>query len=142
MVVPLSTTFLLLVFLVASTVANNPRIFRISASSLYVAGFKHGTLAKDLIRSAFQLPEFETMRAFVSKSEVGKTAFARLIKDNTIQFPGLVEEMLGRRIRRPVRVWSGLVVVGLRIARAYGRSVTPARKRSGDRGSGALGLRE
>ena len=95
MVVPLSTTFLLLVFLVASTVANNPRIFRISASSLYVAGFKHGTLAKDLIRSAFQLPEFETMRAFVSKSEVGKTAFARLIKDNTIQFPGLVEEMLG-----------------------------------------------
>ena len=98
MVVLLSNTLLLLVILVTSTasgVANNPRIFRISATSLYDAGFQHGTLAKDLIQSAFQLPEFQAMRAFVSKNNFGKTAFDRLIQDNTIQFPGLVEEMLG-----------------------------------------------
>ena len=97
MVVLLSNTLLLLVILVTSTasgVANNPRIFRISATSLYDAGFQHGTLAKDLIQSAFQLPEFQAMRAFVSKNNFGKTAFDRLIKDNTIQ-SGLVEEMLG-----------------------------------------------
>ena len=98
MVVLLSYTLFLLVILVTSTasgVANNPRIFHISATSLYDAGFQHGTLAKDLIQSAFQLPEFQAMRAFVSKNNFGKTAFDRLIKDNTIQFPGLVEEMLG-----------------------------------------------
>ena len=86
MVVLLSNTLLLLVILVTSTasgVANNPRIFRISATSLYDAGFQHGTLAKDLIQSAFQLPEFQAMRAFVSKSNFGKTTFDRLIKDNT-----------------------------------------------------------
>jgi hypothetical protein len=80
---------------VGSSEVNNPRIFRISAKSLRDAGFQHGALAKDLIHEAFQLPEFESMRAFVSVNGSGKVAFENLKRDNTAHFPGLVEEIVG-----------------------------------------------
>ena len=53
-------------------VANNPRIFRISATSLYDAGVSDGTLAKDLIQSAFQLQSFKRCERLCLKIILGR----------------------------------------------------------------------
>ena len=68
--------------------------YKISASSLYDAGYQLGQKASTQIKQWVQLTEFKTTESFVQHG-AGALAFHNLKRDNTAAFPEYLEEMKG-----------------------------------------------